>query len=269
MKKFDKYKYYFESVQSPETDVKFFDQIYRKTFNKEALVLREDFCGTFSICCEWSKLGSQKKAFGVDLDEEPIRYGYDHYYSQLTESQKSRVHILQQNVLNSELPNSDLVAALNFSYFLFKRREDLKAYFQNVYNRINSEGLFVVDCFGGPATQEPNVEETEHEDFSYFWDQDYYNPINNYAQFYIHFKPKGGKKVKQAFSYDWRMWSLPEIQQPRIVSLYKKWVLKMFMSCGKEVMRMVTVMENLRALLFLAKEGEDCEAWVAYVVGKK
>ena len=257
---FDKYKYYLESVQSPDTDVEFFDRIYRETFGKEAQTLREDFCGTFSVCCEWSKLGSERAAIGVDLDEEPIQYGYDNYFSQLTEDQKNRIQILQKNVLDPELPKSDIVAALNFSYFLFKRREDLKSYFKNVYDKLNNDGLFVIDCFGGPATQEPNVEETEHDDFSYFWDQDYYNPISNHAKFYIHFQSKGGKKVERAFSYDWRMWSLTELQE-------------LFEDVGFKDVHVMWEGDDEdgegNGEFTRTTEGEDCEAWVAYVVGKK
>ena len=45
-----------------------------------------------------------------------------------------------------------------------------------------------MDCVGGSECYEANEEETDHEDdgFSYFWDQDSYNPITNEAQFYIH-----------------------------------------------------------------------------------
>ena len=49
----------------------------------------------------------------------------------------------------------------------------------------------------------------EEDDFSYFWDQDTYDPINNFAMFYIHFKRKGEKKIEKAFTYDWRMWTIP------------------------------------------------------------
>ena len=54
-KDFDKYYYYHKSVQSPDVDVKFFDRVYKEMRGKEALSLKEDFCGTFSISCEWVK----------------------------------------------------------------------------------------------------------------------------------------------------------------------------------------------------------------------
>ncbi len=260
MSEFDKYKFYKEAVQSPENDVIFFDQLYKENFNSEAKILREDFCGTFAICCEWSKLGSDKVAIGVDLDQEPIEYGFEKNYIELEEHQQERVTILQQNVLSPELPKADIVAALNFSYYLFKEREQLKTYFQNAYNTLNPNSLFVIDCFGGPATQEKNEEETEHEGFSYFWDQESFNPMNHFAQFHIHFKLEGQAKLEKVFSYDWRMWTLPELQELMVEVGFKD-VHVLWEANGPD--------GEGNGEFYRADTGEDCEAWVAYVVGKK
>jgi SAM-dependent methyltransferase len=260
VEKFDKYKYYKDSVQSPENDVVFFDQLYTQTFGKEAVVLREDFCGTFAICCEWAKLAENKKAIGVDLDKEPIDYGFKNNFNHLTDNQKNRVSILQQNVMSPELPNADIIAALNFSYFLFKERGQLKDYFTSAYKNLNPNSLFVIDCFGGPAAQVENEEETEHEGFSYFWDQESFNPINNYATFNIHFQIEGQKKIEKAFSYDWRMWSLPELRELMTEVGFKD-VHVMWEANGED--------GEGNGEFFRAEKGEDCEAWVAYVVGKK
>ena len=55
-KDFDKYKYYLDSVQSPDTDVEFIRSCYREARKRDPVTLREDFCGTFMISCEWAKL---------------------------------------------------------------------------------------------------------------------------------------------------------------------------------------------------------------------
>jgi cyclopropane fatty-acyl-phospholipid synthase-like methyltransferase len=260
METFDKYKYYKEAVQSPENDVMFFDQIYKQAFGKEAETLREDFCGTFSICCEWVKLSQNKKSIGVDLDQEPIKYGYETNFVTLTEEQKTKVKILEQNVLSPELPMADIVAALNFSYFLFKERQQLKDYFANVYKTLNTNSLFVLDCFGGPATQEANEEETEHEGFSYFWDQKSFNPITNYANYSIHFKIDGQEKIEDAFTYDWRMWSLAELQDI-LKEVGFQDVHALWEADGDD--------GEGNGEFYRAEVGQDCEAWVAYLVGKK
>ena len=47
----DKYEYYLNSVQSPDTDVEFIRSVYRETRKRDPISLREDFCGTFMISC--------------------------------------------------------------------------------------------------------------------------------------------------------------------------------------------------------------------------
>jgi len=257
---FDKYWYYNKSVQSADVDVVFF----RKTFNElrghDPKVFREDFCGTFKLSCEWVKLNENFRSIGVDLDLEPIDYGKAHYLPKLSDDQQKRVEILQGNVLDTNLPKADIIAACNFSYFIFKQRSMLKQYFANCKDALNSEGLFVLDIFGGSECYEPNEEETEHDDFSYFWDQDSYDPVTNEATFYIHFKPKGQKKVKKAFTYDWRLYSIPEIkdmlEDVGFQNVHVYWEGTDEDGEGDGEFQRVT-------------KGEDCESWVAYIVAEK
>ena len=258
---FDKFLYYTQSVQSPDVDVKFLRKVYRKTNDRKPKSMREDFCSTFKICCEWVKLDSDFHATGVDLDTEGTSYGFDHYVSELKKEEQQRINIIQDNVLTVDSKGHDIINALNFSYFIFKERETLKKYFKNVFESLNTDGLFVLDIFGGSEVNELHEEETEHDDFSYYWDQDTYNPINNEAQFHIHFKRKGEKKRRRVFSYDWRVWSIPEVRD--ILNEVG------FKSCdiywegtdkdgeGDGVYKKTQVGES------------DCESWVAYIIAKK
>jgi hypothetical protein len=261
MKEFDKYYYYHKSVQSPDADVLFFDKTFKELKGREAITLKEDFCGTFSISCEWSKLNENKQACGVDLDLEPIEYGKEKYLSKLNEDQKSRVRVIHGNVMSPENPSADIVSASNFSYFIFKTRAELKDYFAKAYNSVNNDGLFILDCFGGTDTTNPVEEETEHEEgFSYFWDQDSFDPVSNFAQFYIHFQREGEEKREKVFSYDWRMWSIPEIKDLLLEVGFKDvtvyWEGTDEDGEGDGVFKAV-------------KYGEDCESWISYIVGHK
>src|SRR6185437_3225349 len=101
---FDKYFYYRAAVQSPDADVEFLRDAYRELRGHRPTTLREDFCGTFSICCEWVKLHSQNHAFGLDLDPEPVEYGRKHYLPLLTPNQRSRLQIHLMNVMDPEAP---------------------------------------------------------------------------------------------------------------------------------------------------------------------
>ncbi|HYX33007.1 MAG: class I SAM-dependent methyltransferase [Pseudobdellovibrionaceae bacterium] len=257
---FDKYLYYERSVQSPDVDAAFLDRVYREIRGQEAKVLGEDFCAAFALCCEWAKLNPEKISYGIDLDPEPLEYGRSHYLNKLTPEEQKRVHTLQTDVMNPELPRADIIAPLNFSFFGFKQRTELKRYFQAAYNRLNDQGLLIMDCFGGQACMEPNEHETEYDDFSYYWDQDTFDPLTNEAMFYIHYRPKGQKKIKNVFTYDWRLWSLPELRELLEEIGFKKvhyyWEGTDDEGEGDG---------NFNKI----EKGEICDSWVAYIVGEK
>lgn len=257
---FDKYWYYRNSVQAPDHDVEFLRNTYKELRGREPVTLREDFCGTFSICCEWVKQGPKFRALGVDLDAEPILYGLSHYLPKLAPAQRERVKIVQENVLNPGLPKADLIAAMNFSHFIFKDRSMMKSYLHNCYATLNTGGVFVCDVFGGSQCYEANEEATDHKTFTYYWDQESFDPITNYAMFHIHFKPKGQKKIEKVFSYDWRMWSIPELREMMRETGFRKthvyWEGTTRAGTGNGVFTQ-------------AEKGEECQAWIAYVAAEK
>lgn len=220
---FDKYDYYRKAVQAPEYDARLFRRLYKQLTGKKLITLGEDFCGTFAISCEWVKLDQGHKSIGVDISREPIAYGQKHYLSQLSPDQQKRVRIINANVLDQKLPKADCIAAFNFSYFIFKTRDELRTYFKNVYRRLPKNGVFFCDCFGGPESFQCVEDETKvGGKFTVYWDQAWFDPINHLSQFYLHFKPKGKKKYKRVFSYYWRMWSLPEIREIMQEAGFKK-----------------------------------------------
>jgi SAM-dependent methyltransferase len=257
-REFDKYDYYFRSVQGPETDVEFIRDTYKQLRGKLPRTLREDFCGTYAISCEWAKLDKRFDAIGVDLDPEPIAYGTAHYWAKLPAGTRERVKVLQADVRDPQLPKADAIAAMNFSHYIFKERAALLAYFRNCRQTLRPGGILLADCFGGSRCQEENEEETVHRNFSYFWDQVSFDPITNHALFYIHFKPKGQKKIERVFEYDWRMWSIPELREimaeAGFAKTYVYWEGTTKKGKGDGVFKQAEI-------------GEECEAWIAYVVG--
>ena len=257
-KSFDKYAYYLQSVQSPETDAHFLQKKYKSLRGKNASILREDFCAAFALCCEWVKLSKSQKAIGIDLDPEPIAYGRSHYLPVLSAEQQARLQLIQKDVTKKNLPTADIICALNFSYFIFKERNKLKEYFTSVLASLLPGGVFFLDCFGGSQCQEAIEEETEFqgEGFSYFWDQDSFDPVTHEAMFYIHFKRKGEAKRKKVFTYDWRMWTLPELQDILNEVGFKKTVV---------YWEGTTKQGDGNGVFSPTKKGEECEAWVAYL----
>lgn len=259
-KAFDKYATYQRAVQSPEADCKFISDAYRDSRGKRPHDLREDFCGTFLLCCEWVRRSRENRAFGIDLDMEPLKYGRDHNLSALRAQQAERVHIHQGSVLTTRVKPVDVIVAMNFSYYLFKSRLKLKHYFKRVFQGLRRDGVFIVDCFGGGDCQEANQEKTKHGSFTYYWDQASFDPISNEALFHIHFKLKGESRREKVFTYDWRMWTIPEIREAMMEAGFRRthiyWEGTTRSGEGDGVFKR-------------AEKGEECEGWVAYVVGEK
>ena len=213
--KADKYDLYQQSVQSPEFEAEFMAKSFKKHYKREATILREDFCGTHAVCCEWLKKGkADRQAWGVDLDPEPLAWGKENNQDNLSEGQKERLHLVEGNVLTAQTPLADVIAAQNFSFWIFKTRDDLRTYFEKVYRNLNKDGVMVLDMMGGAeAITDDNEEETEHDDFTYVWDQDYFDPVTHNCVFKIHFRFDDGSEIKNAFTYKWRLWTLPEVQE--------------------------------------------------------
>lgn len=257
--KFDKYEYYRKSVQSAESDVEFYRDTYLELRGKLPTLFREDFCGTYGLSCEWVKLNKNFKSIGLDLDPEPLAYGKAEYQSKLKAEQSARVQVYLKDVLAKDLPHADIILAANFSYFVFKTRARMKEYFAAVKSSLNKNGLFMLDCFGGTLCHDANEESTRLKDFTYYWDQESFDPVTNRAHFHIHFKPHGKKKIERVFSYDWRMWSIPELKDILEEVGYKKvhiyWEGTKRDGTGNGVFKRTPV-------------GESCLSWIAYIVAE-
>jgi hypothetical protein len=209
----EKYRLYEASVQNPEADINFINKEYKKMFNRAPLIIREDFCGTGVMACEWVKQSKEHKAFGIDLDIEPITYGVDHHYLTMTEEQQKRMRYIKGNVLDNYDFKPDVIVAFNFSYFLFKQRNDLVKYFSKVKSHLGSDGVFFLDLFGGTDSRKEIEESNRHKNHTYYWECDRYNPLTADCLYYIHFKDHKTKvKHEKVFVYDWRMWDAKEIQ---------------------------------------------------------
>ena len=261
MKKiFDRYWYYRHSVQSPDVDVCFMRNCYRKLKKKNPYVFCEDFCFTFALSCEWVKLGKAYKSFAVDIDNRPLKYGKENNLIHLSSHQQKRVRIIHSNVLKSNIIKADIISALNFSYFIFKERKDLKKYFLHCLNSLNSNGVLMLDCFGGSQCLQANEEQVNYGAFTYYWDQKSFDPISHRAVFHIHYKRRGEKKRKKVFSYDWRFWTIPEIKDLLQEVGFRK----------THVYWEGTDKKGEGNSRFTRKEkGEECESWVAYIMSEK
>jgi hypothetical protein len=208
----DAYALYQEAVQDPPGDVDLVDRIFRRHFGRPPELLREDFCGTAAMACAWVARRAGNRAWGIDLDPEPLAWGRAHNVSRLTPDQASRIQLVQGDVRDVEHGLVDVTVAFNFSYFVFQERSQLLGYFEKSRRRLRDEGMLVLDLYGGADAQRTLVETRDHDDFEYQWDQDVFDPIHHRAVNHIHFEFPDGSRLRRAFSYDWRLWTIPELR---------------------------------------------------------
>ena len=225
--KADKFRCYQKSVQSPDHEVEFFEQAFRDVFQRKPYSLREDFCGTFAVCCKWVKSDSERTAIGVDLCSETLEWGRANNLVKLSDDQKKRVRLLEQDVRKKNRPQVDVLAAQNFSFWIFKTRAEVIDYFKMARANIKSDGIMVMDMMGGGDCQieghvDKRVIKKGKRGFRYYWKQDSYNPINHDASFSISFKFKDGSWIKRAFEYHWRFWSIAEVREMLAEAGFKK-----------------------------------------------
>lgn len=219
----DKYALYRLAVQDPEHEVQEFLRFYKDQFGRRPTRLREDFCAAAAVCCEWVKLGREYAAVGVDLDPEPLGYCRRTYLPKLSATEQLRVRLLQQDVRTCDV-RADIIAAQNYSFFIFKTRAGVLEYFRQVHRCLADEGIFILDMMGGGAMQDEQISESRQvgrptsEDklqppFRYVWEEASFDPITHDVLFHIHFRFPDGSALEKAFSYDWRLWTMPEIRE--------------------------------------------------------
>ena len=209
----DRHYLYQESVQDTEAEIDFVEETWAELRDRPAELLREDFCGTANTACEWIRRDPQHYAIAVDMDAEVLEWGQLNNLAQLDSDQLSRIELLQENVLETSPELADIVLAMNFSYYLFLAREDLLDYFRCVHAGLMEDGIFFLDAYGGYDAPREIEEERECEGFTYIWEQASFNPIDGSMTCHIHFKFPDRSRMDQAFSYYWRLWSLPEISE--------------------------------------------------------
>ncbi len=210
--KADIHALYEQSVQSTEFEYEFIDTNFRRIRGRKAKLLREDFCGTAQMCCEWVRGRKSNHAIGVDLDADVLQWGREHHIAALKPEEKARVTMLQENVLSVKADPVDIVVAMNFSWQIFQQRSVLRDYFASVHAGLADDGILFLDSFGGYDAYREIEEKTRHKGFTYVWDQASYDPVSGRMLCHIHFNFNDGSRLKKAFTYEWRLYGLPELR---------------------------------------------------------
>lgn len=206
------FDYYEQSVQDPEGEIPILFDICRAMNRSRPTILREDFCGSGWLSAEWVKLKKNHTAIGVDLCADTIQAAYERHWLPMPEKDRARLQFHIHDVLHAEKLHANLVVALNFSYWFFHDRATLLQYFRSVKKSLKPGGVFVLDVLGGAHTFELGIDSRRIGTLTYEWECQEYDPITHRCRFAIHFKDRGQKKIDNAFVYDWRQWTIPELR---------------------------------------------------------
>jgi SAM-dependent methyltransferase len=210
----DRHELYQLSVQAPERDARFLSRYVLKTTGRPLRRFREDFCGTALLACWFVKLHRDNHAVGVDLHWPTLAWGRIHNVARLLDrDQQQRLRLRRADVRAVRAPRVQAIAALNFSYSVFQTRAALRRYFDACFRALEPGGLLFVDAWGGPDVQTHATDRTRHHGFDYLWEQRAFDPITHHIECAIHFAFRDGTRLHDAFVYDWRLWTMPELRE--------------------------------------------------------
>jgi SAM-dependent methyltransferase len=210
----DRHVLYERAVQNAPYELDFVERLLRRE-GLDARLLREDFSGTALLSAEWVRRGADREAVAVDRDASVHAWARAHRLPSLGEA-AARLRLVTADVRDpNPAPRGggyDLVLALNFSWQVFREPSELGAYLAGARAALAPGGLLVLDAFGGWDAQRPLVERRRIRGGAvYEWEQESFDPITHRIRCAIHFALPGRRRLDRAFTYDWRLWSLPEV----------------------------------------------------------
>jgi SAM-dependent methyltransferase len=251
----DKHDLYQRSVQDATTEINFVDSVFRSLRGRTPASLCEDFCGTALLTAAWVKKSKERTAIGIDIDPKVLAWGTEHNLAPIGEP-GSRVTLHQRDVRKPCPGRVDVLMAFNFSYWIFKTREEMRRYFERCRKSLVKDGLFFLDAYGGWEAMEPMLEERAIAGgFTYIWDQDKIDPITNGVVNHIHFRFRDGTKLDRAFTYDWRFWTLAELTELLTEAGFRE--VKVYWDTSED---------EEHELYRVRKRADNQPGWLAYIV---
>ena len=208
----DRHFLYENSVQNADTELDLAEQVLAR-HGHPALRLREDFSGTSLLSATWVQRGPCRTAVAIDLDPAPHRWARQNRIPELGEA-AARIALVETDVRRAPAMDFDLVLALNFSWQVLQTRGEVLDWLGNVRRSLAPGGLLMMDLFGGWLSQQQRVEKRRiGGGITYLWEHVSFNPIDSRIRCAIHYQFKDGRKLRNAFTYDWRLWTPREVTE--------------------------------------------------------
>lgn len=190
-------------MQAPRATARLLDALHAG----KPSILREDFSGAGAICRAWVE-SEGRTAIAVDRDAEPLAR-----LAGVRGITRVRADVLSCG------RRADIIASLNFPLGYFHKRVDLLRYLRRTRQRLRPRGVFVADLYGGrsaftPGTQSVRARLPGGLRVHYRWVQQEADALTGLVRNAIHFslaRPGLKREFKNAFTYHWRLWSIPEL----------------------------------------------------------
>ncbi len=173
-------------------------------------VLGEDFAGTAALSHSWVKAIKDASAIAVDLDEQALAH-HDEHAS--IARRAADVRTVSDPV--------DVLFVGNFSIGYLHTRAELVSYLRHARERLTTGGVFVCDTYGGENAYTLGHVHRHHilpdgRRVRYTWEQREADPLTARVVDVLHFRIERGGVIEDelmdAFVYDWRLWSVPELR---------------------------------------------------------
>ena len=159
----------------------YIEDIFKK-YKKNPIKVLEMACGTGNLSVHLAEKGYKLTCF--DLSEEMLAQAYEKL------NRYKNVKLLNGNMIDFKINqkfNSIISICDSINYII--DLEDLKSTFENVYNHLDDDGIFIFDINSFYKLSEiigNNIFVEDREDIFYTW-QNYYDNDRNICEFYLSF----------------------------------------------------------------------------------
>jgi len=215
----DKFDLYELCVQSPDYDAKMLRAIHGHT----PATLGEDFCGSGAISRAWVAHSPKAAAITVDHDAPTLAAAQARDPGLKHKKLAGRITYILADVL-AVRDKCDIITVQNFSICELHTRSALARYLKHARTRLSPKGLFACDIYAGADCYFTGrikrlVDGPGGEKITYTWEHRTTDPLRARVQNAIHFEIRGGSagkkplRLNDAFVYDWRLWSPPELAE--------------------------------------------------------